>query len=295
MTTPTFPSAVGVWWTSDRLPILETERAASELEELGYGSLWFGEAAGREALTQASALLGATRRLRVGTGIANIHARDPFAAEGGSRTLVAQYPGRFLLGLGVSHAPLVQHRAGTYHKPLETMRDYLARMDEVPEAIEPGSGRATRLLAALGPKMLDLSRTAADGAHPYLVTPQHTAIAREAIGPDRLLVVEQGVVASEDRETALRRAHTHLDTYSTLPNYRNNWLRLGFTEDDVVRGGSDRLAEALVAWGRPEDIRARVQEHFDAGADHVVVQVLGDSQADDPRPELRELAPALTG
>ncbi len=274
MATPAFPATVGVWWTSDTRPITEVQRAATELEGLGYGSLWFGEAAGKEALTQSGALLAATRRLRVGTGIANIHARDAMAAESGGRTLVAQYPERFLLGLGVSHAPLVQHRSGTYEKPLTTMRDYLARMDQVSDKIEPGVGRAPRLLAALGPKMLELSATAADGAHTYLVTPKHTADAREAIGPDKTLVVEQGIAATTDRETALRRAHAHLDMYSVLPNYRNNWLREGFTEDDLVRGGSDRLAEALVAWGRTEDIVGRVREHLDAGADHVHVLVL---------------------
>ncbi|RCW46101.1 putative F420-dependent oxidoreductase [Halopolyspora algeriensis] len=293
MATPPFPSAVGVWWTSDTFPITEVRHAAGELEELGYGSLWFGEAAGKEALTQAGALLAATQRLRVGTGIANIHARDAMAAEAGGRTLLAQHPGRFLLGLGVSHGPLVQHRSGTYEKPLATMRDYLARMDAVSDKIEPGSGRPPRLLAALGPKMLELSRTAADGAHPYLVTPEQTARTREAVGPDKMVVVEQGIAVTTDRETALRRAHTHLDTYSTLPNYRNSWLRQGFTEDDLARGGSDRLAEALVVWGRTEDIVARVRAHLDAGADHVLVQVLGDKQTDDPRPALRELAPAL--
>lgn len=295
MAKPAFPAAVGVWWTSDTYPIVEVQRAAAELDRLGYGSLWFGEAAGKEALTQAGALLSATERLPVGTGIANIHARDPMAAEAGGRTLLAQHPDRFLLGLGVSHEPLVQYRSGTYDKPLATMRDYLSRMDAVSEAVEPGSGRPPRLLAALGPKMLALSRTAADGAHTYLVTPDHTARAREVIGPDRMLVAEQGVVATTDRDTALRRARTHLEVYSTLPNYRNNWLREGFTEDDLADGGSDRLVEALVAWGRTEDIVSRVREHLDAGADHVLVQVLGETQSDDPLPTLRELAPAFVG
>ncbi|KEI45864.1 LLM class F420-dependent oxidoreductase [Saccharopolyspora rectivirgula] len=289
-----FPAAAGVWWTSDEVPITEVQRAAEELEQLGYGSLWFGEAMGKEALTQAGALLAATRNLRVGTGIANIHARDAIAAESGSRTLSALHPGRFLLGLGVSHAPLVQHRSGNYRKPLATMREYLSRMDQVPETVEPGAARPPRLLAALGPKMLELSRDSADGAHTYLVTPEHTARAREVLGPDKLLVVEQGVVLTTDEQTALHRAHTHLDMYTGLPNYRNNWLRLGFHEDDLVRGGSERLARALVAWGKPEDIAARVREQLDAGADHVVVQALGDERSTDPLPALRELAPALT-
>lgn len=293
MTTPHFPSAVGVWWTSDSYPIAEVQQAVGELDALGYGSMWFGEAGGKEALTQAGALLSATRDLVVGTGIANIHARDAVAAESGARTLSALHPARFALGLGVSHAPLVQQLASTYEKPLATMRDYLRRMGEVSEQVEPGSGRPTRLLAALGPKMLQLSRDAADGAHTYLVTPEHTAQARETLGSDKLLVVEQGLVATSDRETALRRAHTHLDMYSRLPNYRNNWSRLGFADEDLVQGGSERLAEHLVAWGETEDLVARVRAHLDAGADHVVVQLLGEAPSADPMPALRELAPAL--
>lgn len=294
MTTPHFPAAVGVWWTSDTVPIHHVQQAAAELEKIGYGSLWFGEAGGKEALTQAGALLSATQRLLVGTGIANMHARDAIAAEGGGRTLTAMHPQRFALGLGVSHRPLVEQRAGTYTQPVATMRDYLANMAALSKEVEPGSGRPPRLLAALGPRMLDLARTGADGAHTYLVTPEHTARARQALGPDRLLVVEQGVIATTERDTALRRAHNHLGPYSQLPNYRNSWRRLGFTEQDLVMGGSTRLAEALVAWGRAEDLAARVREHFTAGADHVVVQALGESADADPVPALRSIAPALT-
>lgn len=294
MTSIEFASRVGVWWTTDARPISEVRDAAAELQELGYGSLFYGEAYGKEAFTQAGALLGATTRLVVGTGIANIHARDALAAESGGRTLSALHPGRFVLGLGVSHAPLVANRAGHYAKPLETMRDYLRRMDEVPDRVEPGATRPARLLAALGPKMLGLARDLADGAHPYLGTPEHTKIARDAIGTDRNLVVEQAAVLTTDRETWLERAHTHLNVYTGLPNYRNNWLRLGFDTDDMPRGGSDRLKQALVAWGGEEAIAAKVREHLDAGADHVVVQVLGDDVLADPRPDLRRLAGALT-
>src|SRR5690606_4136227 len=234
-----FPAAAGVWWTSDEVPITEVQRAAEELEQLGYGSLWFGEAMGKEALTQAGALLAATRNLRVGTGIANIHARDAIAAESGSRTLSALHPGRFLLGLGVSHAPLVQHRSGNYRKPLATMREYLSRMDQVPETVEPRAASPPRLLAALGPMMLELSRDSADGTHTYLVPPQHTARAREVLGPDKLLVGEQRVALTTAEETAWHRAHTHLDMYTGLPYYRNTWLRLGLHADALVRGGSE--------------------------------------------------------
>ncbi|GAB3300837.1 LLM class F420-dependent oxidoreductase [Parasphingorhabdus pacifica] len=288
-----FPSRVGVWWTSDTWPIRDVQVAARELQDLGYGSLFYGEAIGKESLTQAAALLGATDRLVVGTGIANIHARDAMAAESGGRTLTSLHPGRFVLGLGVSHGPLVERRAGSYAKPLATMRDYLRRMSEVPEQIEPGAGRPTRLLAALGPKMIELSGTAADGAHPYLVLPEQTRVTREVLGPDKWVVSEQAVALTNDDETAMKRAHAHLEVYSGLPNYRNSWLRQGFEESDFVRGGSDRLARALVARGDVESVAAGVRAHLEAGADHVVVQVLGDQLFDDPLPALRELAPAL--
>lgn len=266
---------------------------AKEFEALGYGSLFYGEAFGKESLTQAGALLGATERLVVGTGIANIHARDAKAAEAGGRTLSALHPGRFVLGLGVSHGPLVEGNAGTYTKPLATMRDYLRRMDELSDKIEPWAPRPTRLLAALGPKMIELSGTAGDGAHPYLITPEQTATTRELLGPDKWVVSEQAVALTTDREVGLRRAHQHLHMYSQLPNYRNSWLRQGFDESDLVVGGSDKLAEHLVAIGDAESIAAHVRRHLDAGADHVVIQVLGDGLSDDPLPALREIAPAL--
>ncbi|MEB3369508.1 LLM class F420-dependent oxidoreductase [Saccharopolyspora mangrovi] len=288
-----FQSRVGVWWTSDAWGIQDVQSRAKELEGLGYGSLFYGEAFGKETLTQAGALLGATERLVVGTGIANIHARDPKAAEAGGRTLSALHRGRFVLGLGVSHAPLVEGNAGTYAKPLATMRDYLQRMDELSDKVEPGAPRPTRLLAALGPKMIELSGTAGDGAHPYLITPEQTATTRELLGPDKWVVSEQAVALTTDREVGLRRAHQHLHMYSQLPNYRNSWLRQGFDESDLVVDGSDKLAERLVAIGDAESIAAHVRRHLDAGADHVVIQVLGDGLSDDPLPALREIAPAL--
>jgi len=289
-----FPSRVGVWWTSDAWSIGDARDAARDIEELGYGSLFYGEAYGKETLTQAGAFLGATERLVVGTGIANIHARDPIAAESGGRTLTALHPGRFVLGLGVSHAPLVERgRGGTYAKPLATMRDYLERMAAVDASVEPGAGRPTRVVAALGPKMIDLAGELTDGVHPYLVTPAQTKVTREALGPDKWVVSEQAVALTTDRETALRRAHAHLEIYSGLPNYRNSWLRQGFDESDLVRGGSERLADALVAHGDVETVAAEITAHLDAGADHVLVQVLGDELFADPRPALRELAGAL--
>ncbi|SDJ96800.1 probable F420-dependent oxidoreductase, MSMEG_4141 family [Actinopolyspora mzabensis] len=285
-----FVSRVGVWWTSDLWSINDVITRAREIEWLGYGSLFYGEAGGKETFTQAAALLGGTERLVVGTGIANIHARSAAASESGARTLAALHPGRFVLGLGVSHAPLVEHSyAGSYSQPLSTMRDYLRTMDSVPAEIEPGAQRPARLLAALGPKMIELSGTAADGAHPYLVTPEHTAHTRERLGPDKWVVSEQAVALTTDRENALRRAHQHLHMYSQLPNYQNSWLRQRFDESDLVVGGSDRLAEGMVAMGDAGTVAAHVRRHLDAGADHVLVQVLDE----DPLPALRELAPAL--
>ncbi|OBG89285.1 LLM class F420-dependent oxidoreductase [Mycobacterium sp. NS-7484] len=289
-----FPSRIGVWWASETWSMPDAQEVAREIEALGYGSLFLPEVTGKECLTQSAAFLAATQRLVVGTGIANIHVRVPSAAETGARTLTALYPGRFVLGLGVSHGPLVEHGLrGVYQKPLATMRDYLDRMAAVPEQIEPGVGRPPRLLAALGPKMIELSGTHADGAHPYLVTPEQTRVTRDILGPDKWIVSEQAVAIGSTDEDQLRRAHAHLDVYSGLPNYRNSWLRQGFDESDLVRGGSDRLARGVVGMGSVESAAKAVTAHVDAGADHVVVQVLGDNPTADPRPALRELAGAL--
>ena len=289
-----FPSRIGVWWASETWAMPDALEVAREIESLGFGSLFIPEVTGKECLTQSMAFLGATERLVVGTGIANIHVRIPSAAETGARTINALFPRRFMLGLGVSHAPLVEHgMGGTYAKPLATMRSYLERMAAVPEAIEPGSGRPVRLLAALGPKMIELSGTHADGAHPYLVLPEQTRATRDILGPDKWIVSEQAVTVGGTAEEQLQWAHGHLNVYSGLPNYRNSWLRQGFDESDLVHGGSDRLARAIVGMGSVDEAAASVQAHLDAGADHVVLQVLGESPVLDPRPALRELAAAL--
>jgi probable F420-dependent oxidoreductase len=286
-----FPSRIGVWWASDTWPMPAAQEVARDIEAMGYGSLFLPEIGFKDALIESAAFLEATDRLVVGTGIANIHARIPETAEGAGRTLTALYPGRFVLGLGVSHGPLVQRFGVSYDKPLATMRDYLARMAALPEIIEPGSGRPTRLLAALGPKMIELSGSDADGAHPYLATPAHTASTREILGPDKWVVPEQAVVVGGDDAEQMRRAHLHLQIYSGLPNYRNSWKRLGFDESDFVPGGSENLARGIVGMGSVEQAAATVTAHLDAGADHVLVQVLGDGNpAWDPRPALRELA-----
>jgi probable F420-dependent oxidoreductase len=267
---------VGLWTGGlDGLPVAEVGAFAAEVERLGAGGLWFGEAYGRESFAQATLCLDATSRLVVGSSIASIYARDALATRGAQATLGARYPGRFVLGLGVSHAPLVERLRGhDYGKPLAAMRGYLEALDQVSPVVVDAAPPRPRLLAALGPRMLELAADRADGALPYLTLPEHTAQAREILGPDRLLVVEHGASLATDAEQARQRAHTHLEVYTGLPNYRASWTRQGFDETDYVRGGSDRLKDALVSFGI-DATRARIEEHLEAGADQVAVQVLG--------------------
>ena len=289
---------VGLWMGSSALnpmPATQVKEAVAEIEELGYAALWFGETAGREAFTNASMLLCATSRLIVATGIANIFVRDAWATNAAAMTLAGAYPDRFVLGLGVSHRPMVEMRGHDYRSPLSTMRSYLKDMREAQFTAAQPEQDPPCLLAALGPKMLELSRDLADGAHPYLVTPQHTAAAREILGDGPLLAVEQAVVPTDDRGEALRLARSHLRRYMRAPNYRNSWLRQGFREEDLTGEGSERLAEGLVAWGSEGDIRERVREHLSAGADQVCVQVLSNGRAEDLRGRWRSLAPVLLG
>jgi probable F420-dependent oxidoreductase len=285
---------IGLWSSNlNSLPVPQAKEAVAEIEELGYAALWFGEAQGREAFTNASMLLSATSRLVVATGIANIFVRDAWATNAAAKTLAGAYPDRFVLGLGVSHRPMVEMRGHDYRSPLSTMRAYLKDMREAQfMAVQPEHDPPC-ILAVLGPKMLELSRDLADGAHPYLVTPQHTAEARKILGKGPLLAVEQAVAPTDDREEALRLARSHLSRYMRLPNYRNSWLRQGFREDDLSGEGGERLAEGLVAWGSESDIRKRVSEHLSAGADQVCVQVLTEGPIDGLRERWRSLAPAL--
>ncbi len=286
----------GLWTPAlEALPGPAAQDAAAEIESLGYGSLWYGEAYGRESFSAAQAYLAATSRLVVGTGIANIYARGAMAANGAIRLIESLAPRRFVVGLGVSHQrPLERDRKVTYRPPLQAMSEYLDDLDSAPyfgaDAVRPPI-----VLAALGPKMLELARDRTAGAHPYLVTPEHTASARQTLGPYPLLVVEQAAVLGQDRTEGLRRAHDHLDIYTGLPNYRNSWLRQGFTEDDFVRGGSEKLADALVVQGDEAAVVARVREHLDAGADHVLLQVLGSDLGQVPMDEWRALSPAVAG
>lgn len=288
-----FPSRVGVWWNSESWPIRDAQNVVRDIEAIGFGSVFMPEGGGKDALVESAAFLAATERLVVGTGIANIHFRIPTPAEGGARTLDALHPGRFVLGLGVSHAPFVEENMkGTYGKPLATMRTYLERMNSVPAEIEEGA-RPARVLAALGPKMIELSGELADGAHPYLVTPEQTATTRGILGEDKWVITEQAVAIGGDADDQLRRAHDYIGAYMPLPNYRNSWLRQGFDDSDLVPGGSERLTRALVGIGTAEQAATSITAHLDAGADHVVVQILGDDLTTDPRPALRELATAL--
>jgi probable F420-dependent oxidoreductase len=287
--------SIGIWTRQfEDHPAAKVQEAAGELEELGYGAIWFGEAAGREALTHAGLLLAATRRIVIATGIANIYARDPLAMASGQKTLTEAYPDRFVLGLGVSHAHLVEDLRGhTYEKPVARMRAYLDGMDRAPYRSVAPASNPVRVLAALRPKMLELAAQRADGAHPYNVNPEHTARARQILGPNRYLCPEQAVVLETDPGKARKIGRDFLEFYLKAPNYANNFIWLGFDETDFRNGGSDRLIDAVIAWGDLKSIRNRIGEHHAAGADHVCVQVLTADPHALPLAEWRELAKAL--
>ncbi|NUT11045.1 MAG: LLM class F420-dependent oxidoreductase [Nonomuraea sp.] len=286
---------IGVWHPQfGKAPAGQARRAVAEIERLGYASVWVNEGwQSKEPLTMAAVLLAATERVAVGTGIASVWGRDATAMAAARVTLADAFPGRFLLGVGVSHGPLVGHRGHAYDKPLSVMRAYLDGMDEAAEGLP--EVKAPRLLAALRPKMLELSRDRADGAHTYFVPPEHTAQARAVLGADRLLVPEQAVVIERDPARAREIARAHTAYYLTLPNYLNNLRALGFGDDDFAGGGSDRLTDAIVAWGDVGDVAERVRAHLAAGADHVAVQPLsaGGPDLPDALAQLGRLAPAL--
>jgi probable F420-dependent oxidoreductase len=269
----------------------EAAEAAAELEELGWSALWVPDVGG-DVFGALRNLLSATSSVVVATGILNIwmHPAEETAAE--HARLTAEHGDRLLVGLGVSHQHLIDrmNEPGTYRQPLGQMVSYLDALD----GADPSLPADRRALAALGPKMLQQARERTAGTHPYLVTPLHTQRAREALGPDGLVAPEQGVVLDTDPAAARAIARQHLTRYMEAPNYVNNWRRLGMLDEDLADGGSDRLVDALVAWGDESAIAARVQEHRDAGADHVCVQVLTDQPTVLPRHEWRALAPALT-
>ncbi len=271
---------VGIWQgVLDGHPASAVREAVAAIEESGWPTLWIPETVSRDPFVSAAVMLEASTNLKVATGIASIWARDAMTTANASLTLNEAYDGRFLLGLGVSHHTLTEWvRKHDYSKPLSTMRTYLERMDKsLFRGVQPAEP-PSRVLAALGPKMLELSAELADGAHPYFVPVEHTAIAREAVGPDKMVAVEQMVVLETDADKARTIAKEHMAVYLDLPNYANNLKRLGFTEADIA-DRSDKLVDAIVAWGTMDDLVARVAAHHDAGADHVCVQVLRDDRS----------------
>jgi probable F420-dependent oxidoreductase len=272
---------VGVWNSTLGGESAAFEReAAAEVERLGFGTLWVGETpTGKEALVHSALLLGATQRMMVATGIASIWGRDATAAANGADTLAEAFDGRFVLGLGVSHAPAVAARGHDYSRPVSAMRTYLDAMDTTKYG-GPLPEPAPRLLAALRPKMLELAAQRAQGAHPYFVPVEHTARARAVLGPEPILAPEQTVVLDTDPERARRTARRFMSLYLALPNYVNNLRDLGWSDEDFAGGGSDALVDAIVAWGEPEKIIERVRAHLDAGADHVCIQPLADTPRD---------------
>jgi probable F420-dependent oxidoreductase len=285
---------VGLW--TRQLDLQPTERVrevVAELEDLGWGALWIWEAFGREALTSAAVLLAAARRMVIATGIANIWARDPVAMAAAQRTLAEAYPGRFVLGIGVSHGPLVDARGHRYRRPLEKMRTYLDSMDGAPFQGPPLADEPPRVLAALGPRMLELAASRSAGALLYNGTPEATATAREVLGAGPLLAVEQAAIVEDDPTAARRTARGLIGFYMALPNYVQAWDRMGFGPQDRSEGGSDRMVDAVVAWGGAEAVTRRVEEHLEAGADHVCLQVLESDPDGLPLDSWRALAPAV--
>jgi probable F420-dependent oxidoreductase len=287
---------IGIWTAAlEGHPSSRAREAAQELEAMGYPMLWINEATGRDPFVLATLLLSATSTLKLATGIANVYARDAMTTVACQKTLAEAFPGRFLLGLGVSSPVLVEKvRKHSYDKPLSYLKSYLTAMDEAMfNAVGPTEDPG-RVLAALGPKMLELSATQANGAHPYLTTPDHTLQARDIIGPDAVLAPEQMVVLETDPGTARAIARAAVGFYLRAPGYLANLRRLGFTDEDWAdpKAASDRLVDAVVAWGDLDTIVRRVAEHHAAGADHVCIQVLRPDR-DLPLTEWRELAAAL--
>ena len=286
---------LGVWSSQlDRMTAREAAEAARRIEELGFGAIWIPESVvSKEVFAHASLLLASTERIAVATGIANIWARDAVAMQNGARALAEAYPGRFVLGLGVSVEPAVRRRGAVYERPLARMREYLDAMDAAryagPEPAEP----APRVLAALGPRMVRLSAERTAGAHSYFVPLEHTPFAREVLGEGPLLAVEQAVVFETDPAVAREIARAHMSGYLRFESYANNLRRLGWSDDDFRDGGSDRLADAIVAWGDVRTVSEQIRAHLAQGADHVCVQALAHEPNVIPLPRLGELIATL--
>ena len=265
----------GIWTSAlDRQPAHAVRQAVAELDRTHFSALWVGEAFRRDPFANSALFLASSSRLVVATGIANIWARDAQAMRAGQLTLAEAFPERFLLGLGVSHVPLVNTRGHRYARPYSAMRAYLEAMDQARYESPLPAVAPPRVLAALGPRMLELAAQRADGAHPYFVPVDHTEVARRILGAGKLLCPEQAVVLDPDPVAAREVARRHTTTYLRLPNYRQNLERLGFGAADFEAGGSDRLVDAIVAHGSPAQVAGRVRQHLEAGADHVAIQVL---------------------
>jgi probable F420-dependent oxidoreductase len=266
---------LGVWSLVNFMSAPDSAAFARRVEAWGYGTLWVPEITARDPLVTCSWLLAQTSRLNLATGIVSIYSRDPFAAINAQYALAEQSGGRFLLGLGVSHAPFVEGVLGhTFEKPAPKMKRYLEAMTRMKYSGPAPVEKPQTVVGALGPRMLEVAAALADGAHPYHVTPQHTAEARRILGPGKLLCPEQMVLLEKDPSAARAIAREAIGPSLTLPNYRNHYLRTGFSAEDLENGGSDRWVDALVAWGDEQAIRARIREHFEAGADHVCIQPL---------------------
>ncbi len=286
--------SLGVWTSVDAMAAGAAADFSGQLEAWGYDTLWVPEAVGRDPFAFHGYLAGQTERLVFATGIANIYARDPMTMRAIQETMGELSGGRFVLGLGVSHAPMVEAvRGHSYGKPVSSMRNYLESMANATYLGPKAESSTPIVIAALRENMLKLAAEKTAGAHPYNVTPDHTARAREILGPEVTLAPEQMVLLETDASRARRIARQNLTIYLGLPNYRNNWLWQGFEEADLADGGSDRLIDAIVCWGDEAAIARRIQEHRDAGADHVCIQPFrSDGQ---PGPDLRvleALAPA---
>jgi probable F420-dependent oxidoreductase len=283
-------SGVGIWSSQLRYgDPAEAAEAAAELEELGFSALWIPDVGG-PVFDVVERLLGATKQTVIATGILNLWMHQPSDVADSYASLTAEHGDRFLLGIGVSHAPLIDSREpGRYRKPLAATAAFLDALDAAAQPVPV----ERRVLAALGPKMLELAASRARGAHPYLVTPEHTATARAVLGEGPLLLPEQTVILSDSAEEARNIGTDWLRAYLALPNYANNLLRSGFSADDLAQV-SDRLFDAIIAWGDEEAIMRRVAEHHAAGADHVCVQALLAEQTAFPREQWRRIAAACT-
>lgn len=284
---------LGIWtFQLDVQPWARARELAAELEGLGFGALWVPELVGREPFANTALLLSATERMTVATGIASLHARTATTMNAGWQTLSEAFPDRFLLGIGVSHASVVDglHQGQYGNQPYSRMVEYLDAMDTAAYLAAAPAQAPRRVLAALGPRMQRLSTERGVGAHTYFVPVEHTAASRYVLGEDALLAPELTVVLDTDPTAARSIARRFMSTYVQLPNYVGNLKRYGWTDDDLQDGGSDALVDALVAWGSVEQVASRVQEHLDAGADHVALQVLSTDPRGLPRAEWRELA-----